>query len=196
VNRTPYLVAGAVLAALFAWQSCQLLVREPAHLTAPPQEDYYPLKQGLTWVYRSATGMQVVRRVSYEPVDGWTQMQFDLPLLGRKTLLMVRTPEGVVARQMDRRQLIMKFPMNPGDSWTIDFPGEDLAECTVLTPEEIDVLSNRRMASKLRVVRTNRKTGKKLTDYEWYVRGIGLARMQVTFGLTATFELERFEHAK
>jgi hypothetical protein len=109
---------------------------------------------------------------------------------------MRRTPEGVVAIRGDREQLIMKFPMKPGDSWTIDFPDEDLAACTVLEPEPIDILKKRTIASKLRIVRTNRKSGRKTTDYEWYARGIGLVRMEVTFGLKATFELERFEHAK
>ncbi|HKS16733.1 MAG TPA: hypothetical protein VJU16_05435, partial [Planctomycetota bacterium] len=107
----------------------------------------------------------------------WFKMHFELPLLGTQMLLMRRTDEGVVARRGEIEQLIMKFPMRPGDSWTIDFPNEELAECTVMDPEKIDVLSTRRIASKLRVMRTNRKSGKKTTDYEWYVRGIGLARM-------------------
>jgi hypothetical protein len=106
------------------------------------------------------------------------------------------TREGVVAMRDSRHQLIMRFPMKPGDTWIIDFPTEDLAECTVLNPEEIDVLNKRVSASKLRVVRTNRKSGKKTTDYEWYVRGIGLAQMEVTYGITARFILERFENAK
>ena len=195
MNRTPYLVAGAVLATVFAWQSCLQLVREPSKPRATIVEDDYPLAVGLTWVYKAPMGLQVVRRVG-SSTDGGLEMQFDLPVMGRRTLLMRRTPEGVVARRGDRDQLIMRFPMKTGDSWTIDFPTEDLAECTVLEPETINVLGKPAAASKLRVVRTNRKSGKKVTDIEWYVRGIGLARMEVTYGLKATFELERFEHAK
>ena len=190
----PFVIAGLLLAAFFGFQGLALLTREPAHPRASYLDDDYPLEVGLTWVYKSPMGLQVVRRIGpYR--SPWYEMQFDLPLLGRKTLLMRRTPEGVVAGRGDGEQLIMKFPMRPGDSWTIDFPTEDLAECTVLEPEEIDVLSRRALASKLRVVRTNRKTGKKTTDYEWYVRGIGLAKMEVTFGLKATFDLIRFERA-
>ena len=205
LKRTPFLVAGAVLATVFAWQSCLLLVREPAHPKAAILEDDYPLEKGMTWVYKAAAGLQVVRRVddlqtiimtSSREGTAWFKMHFDLPILGRKSLLMRRTPEGVIAQRDDREQLIMKFPMNPGDSWTIDFPTEDLAECTVLERETITVLGKAATASKLRVVRTHRKNGKKTTDYEWYVRGIGLARMEVTYGLKATFELERFEKAK
>lgn len=204
MNRPLYILAGIAFAGLFAWQSCQVLVGEPAHPRAAMQDDDYPLVEGLTWVYRSPLGLQVVRRLEksrlIDPGDeasgGWLRMNFDLPLLGRKMLLMRRTHEGVLARRSDREQLIMKFPMKPGDSWTIDFPEEDLAVCTVLAPEEIDVLKKRVTASKLRVVRTDRKSGKKTTDCEWYVRGIGLARMEVTFGLKATFELERLEIAK
>lgn len=195
MTRAPYLIVGLLLAAVFAWQSCQALVREPAHAKASPAEDDYPLEEGLTWVYKSSTGLQVVRRVVKSSGEGF-EMQFDLPFIGRKTLPMQRTPEGVAAMRAGKKQLIMKFPMKPGDAWTIDFPEEDLAECTVLDPEEIDVLKNRVLASKLRVVRTNRKSGRKTTDYEWYARGIGLVRMEVTFGLTATFILERFEKAK
>ena len=204
MKRAPYFIAGAIFTVIFGWQSCLQLVREPGHAKAAPVEDDYPLETGLTWVYKAPMGMQVVRRVG-EPVaiqqgkrfdHPWYLMQFDLPLLGRKTLVMSRTPQGVIARRDEVEQLIMRFPMKLGDSWVIDFPKEDLAECTVLEPEQIEVLKKRVTASKLQIVRTARKSGKKSTDYEWYVRGIGLARIQVTYGLKATFELERFEKAK
>jgi hypothetical protein len=214
VNRIPYFVAGAVFAALFSWQSCLLLIREPVHPPAVIEDEDYPLEPGHVWVYKASMGLQVVRRVDPLRVyvtddprakddfmgsvsgEGYVRMRYELPVLGAKDLLMRRTREGVVARRDNREQLIMRFPMRPGDSWTIDFPSEDLAECTVLAGEAINVLDKRVSASKLRIVRTNRKSGKKTTDYEWYVRGIGLARMEVTFGLKATFELERFEKAK
>ncbi|HTF57836.1 MAG TPA: hypothetical protein VK661_11450 [Planctomycetota bacterium] len=205
MKRSPFIVAGIVLAAFFGFQSLVLLTREPAHPRASMADDDYPLEEGLTWVYKSSMGLQVVRRVVgrgalhwESTLASWHVMQFDLPLLGRKRLLMQRTDDGVVAHSDnigDVQQLIMRFPMKVGDTWTIDFPNEDLAECTVLEPEAIDVLSKRALASKLRVVRTHRKTGKKTTDYEWYVRGIGLAKMEVTFGLKATFNLIRFERA-
>lgn len=201
-RRAPFLMAGVVLAALFGWQSCVVLLSEPAHPRAAWMDDDYPLEPGLTWVYKANLGVQVVRRVtdSVPAPDGsartFARMEYQLPFLGRESLLMLRTGDGVTAIRGGREQVIMKFPMRPGDSWTIDFPDESLADCTVLEPEEITALSKRFMASKLKVVRTNRKSGKQNTDYEWYVRGIGLARIEVTFGLKATFELERFEHAK
>ena len=203
MSRTPYLVAGALLAALFAWQSCLLLVREPSHPKASWMEDDYPLEPGFVWVYKAGMGLQVVRRV--DPLRSiilddsrsgmsWFKMHYELPFLGRQSLFMRRTDEGVMGRRDDREQLIMRFPMKPGDSWTIDFPKEDLAECTVLEPEVIDVLDKSVKASKLRVVRTKRKTGRKTTDYEWYARGIGLVRLQVSG--VGTFALERFEKAE
>jgi hypothetical protein len=206
VRRAPFIVLGIALAALFAWQSCLALLSEPAHPRAGWMDDDYPLEPGLVWVYKGGLGVQVVRRVGpwaahFPSGDDdigpeWAQMEYELPLLGKRVLFMRRSPDGVVAWRGEREQLILRFPMKPGDSWTIDFPDEDLAECTVLEPESIDVLKKRVHASKLRIVRTNRKSGKKATDYEWYARGIGLARMEVTFGIKATFELERFEHAK
>lgn len=214
MSRPLAVLIGTLLFAVFGFHSCLILVREPAHPRAKLLDDEYPLEIGLTWVYKSPLGFQVVRkvgRIREIPVivlDGnsqthkelivsvWFEMQFDLPLLGRKTILMHRTPQGVVAVRGDVRQLIMKFPMVIGDSWTIDFPTEDLAECTVLEPEEIEVLGRRARASKLQIVRTDRKSGKKTTDYEWYVRGIGLARMEVTFGLKANFILSRFEKSE
>jgi hypothetical protein len=198
VIRTPFVVAGLVLAALFGWQSCIALQREPTHPAAQPSDEDYPLIPGLTWVYKSASGFQVIRKLAPEVEEAghrWFEMNFTLPI-GREKLLMRRTPEGIVARRADREQLIMRFPMRPGDAWTIDFPDRPLAECTVLDPEEIDALSQRRLASKLRVIKTDRKSGKKTTNYEWYVRGVGLARMEVVYGFKATFELERFEKAK
>jgi len=195
VRRAPAILIGTLLFAVFGFHSCLILVREPAHPRAAIAEDDYPLELGLTWVYPGPLGTQVVRRViSTREENGrpWFEMRFDLPLLGRKTLLMRRTPEGVVARRGDVEQMIMKFPMVAGDSWTIDFPTEDLAECTVLESEEIEVLGRRARASKLRVVRTDRKSGEQSTDFEWYVRGIGLARLKVK----ANFILSRFEKAE
>jgi len=205
VKRAPFFVAGALFTVIFGWQSCLQLIRVPSQPRAAWMDDDYPLEKGLTWVYKAAAGLQVVRSVDTikfaflkgdESGPDWFKMFYDLPLLGRKSLFMRREAEGVIARREGHEQLIMKFPMKPGDTWTIDFPTEDLAECTVLEPEQIVVLNKRVIASKLQIVRTARKSGKKSTDYEWYVRGIGLARMQVTYGLKATFELERFEHAK
>ena len=213
MSRPLVILFGTLLFAVFGFHSCLILVREPSHPRAELIEDDYPLETGLTWVYKSAMGLQVVRRVAPNPFlvpDGplnerslssslgtlWYEMQYDLPLLGRKTLLMRRTNKGIEAKWGEVEQLIMKFPMITGHSWTIDFPTEDLAECTVLEPEEIDVLGRRVRASKLQIVRTDRKTGKKTTDFEWYVRGIGLARMEVTFGLKANFILSRFEKAE
>jgi len=199
VRRAPAILIGTLLFAVFGFHSCLILVREPSHPKAEPFEDDYPLQPGLTWVYKSPLGLQVVRRVGTaveESGQRWLQMNFDLPLLGRRTLFMRRTQTGVVAVRGDTQQVIMKFPMVKGDSWTIDFPAEDLAECMVLEPEEIEVLGRRVRASKLQIVRTDRKTGKKTTDFEWYVRGIGLARMEVTFGLKANFILTRFEKSE
>ena len=197
-GRTPYLISGAILAALFAWQSCLAIQREPSHPAAAATDADYPLEAGLIWVYKAAGGFQVVRRLAPEVEEGghrWFEMNFTLPI-GREKLLMRRTPDGIVARRAGREQLIMRFPMKPGDAWTIDFPDRPLADCTVLAPEEIDVLSGRATASKLQVVKTDRKSGRKSINSEWYVRGVGLAQMEVTYGFTSRFILERFEHAK
>jgi hypothetical protein len=88
----------------------------------------------------------------------------------------------------------MRFPMREGDRWRIDVPRRrEIADCEVVAPEEVDVLGRRRACSKLRVTRTDRITGKRAVDYEWYAPGLGLVRMQVTYGLRATFVLESFE---
>jgi hypothetical protein len=199
VSRAPAILIGTLLFAVFGFHSCLILVREPSHPRAEPVEDDYPLETGMTWVYKGPWGVQGVRRVEWPQGKGglgWLDMHFEFPALGRKSLTMRRTRDGVEALRDGHKQLIMRFPMKSGDSWTIDFPDEDLAECTVLEPEEIEVLGRRARASKLQVVRTNRKTGKQTTDFEWYVRGIGLARMEVTFGLKANFILSRFEKSE
>jgi hypothetical protein len=198
MNRWPFVAAGVVLTAIFSWQSCQVLVREPAHPPAQATEEDYPLAVGLVWVYKSAEGFQVVREFVGDVEDSghrWFDMSYSLPI-GKEQLFMRRTPEGIVARRGSREQLIMKFPMNPGDAWTIDFPDRPLAECTVDEPEEIDVLGKKVRASKLRIIKTERKSGAKTTHFEWYARGVGLAQMQVKYGLTYLLRLERFEKAK
>jgi hypothetical protein len=198
LKRAPFVIAGLVLAGIFMWQSCQLLVREPPHPKATPTEEDYPLEAGLVWVYKAPGGWQVIRKLGPEVEQAghrWFEMRFSLPI-GEERLLMRRTPEGIVGRRADREQLIMKFPMKPGDTWTLDFPDRPLAECTVLEPEEINVLSKKTLASKVRVVKTDRKTGMKTDNFEWYARGIGLVQMEVTYGFTARFILERFEKAK
>ena len=194
MNRTPYVVAGAVLAALFAWQSCQLLVRAPSHPRATVSDEDFPLETGLQWVYKAANGFEMVRKlgpVVEEAGHQWRQMQYR-SLLFNNDLLMRRVPEGVLGRHLGREQLIMKFPMRTGDSWIIDFPDQELAECTVLEPEDIRALGKTVKAAKVRVVLTNRTSGRKSTNFEWYARDIGLAG----FHRVVRFELERFEKAK
>ena len=194
MNRAGYVIVGGLLAILFAWQSCQVLVREPSHPKAERTADDYPLGVGYTWVYKSVEGFQVVRQFVAEK-DGWFDMRFSLPI-GKDQLFMRRSPEGIVGRRGDREQLIMKFPMKPGDAWTIDFPDRPKADCTVVQPEEIEVLGKKLLASKLEIIKTERKSGSKSTHYEWYVHGFGLAQMRVKYGLTYLLLLERFEKAE
>ena len=75
MTRAPFFAAGAIFAMLFAWQSCQVLVREPAHPKAERTQDDYPLGVGYTWVYKSVEGFQVVRQFVAEK-DGWFDMRF------------------------------------------------------------------------------------------------------------------------
>lgn len=198
MKRAPFFIVGAVFTVIFGWQSCQVLVREPAHPRAEATDEDYPLVPGLVWVYKSVEGFQVVRKLDPEIEEAghrWFVMNFTLPI-GQERLLMRRTPEGIVGRRGDREQLIMKFPMKRGDAWTIDFPDRPLAECTVVEPEEIEVLGKPVRASKLQIVKTERRSGAKSTHFEWYSRGIGLSRMQVKYGKTFLLLLERFEKAK
>ncbi len=155
--------------------------------------EVYPLRVGCRWEYRSGVGLKVsreVKRIVRKEGRDWFEMVFTLPLLGDRPRLMRETREGVVALRKNREQLIMKFPMEKGASWTIDFPGEDVALCTVEEPEELEILGTKRMCSKLRVERTGRTSKKKTRDFEWYAEGIGLVRMTVTLmKVTQTFTL-------
>lgn len=157
--------------------------------SAPPAQDDYPLDVGMRWTYRAmgfAPGIRHVRRA-----DGpWFEMYFDFKLR-RKSILMRRTPEGVVTLRDGRQHLLMRFPMREGDGWRIDVFGEDLADCEVLTPQELDVLGKRTRCARLRVTHTERGTGKRWVDHEWYAPGLGLVKFTL-FGL-ATYVLERFE---
>ena len=160
-------------------------------------EDAYPLEVGLRWTYRALGGVTVTREVvGLREISEreYFEMRFALPLLGPRVLPMRRTSDGVVTASGGREILLMRFPMVAGDRWTIDVPGQpETAECTVEGEEIIEALGGRRRATKLRVVRRDRRTGRESADAEWYVRGIGLAKMEVTYGVRATFVLERFD---
>jgi hypothetical protein len=107
---------------------------------------------------------------------------------------MRRTEEGIVVRREEREQLTLRLPMRAGDSWRIDFPDQDLADCTVGGEEELDVLGRRMKCTRLEVVRTSREDGRATTDQEWYAPGLGLVRMRVTkAGITQTFVLQAYE---
>ena len=171
----------------------------PSPLSAPPlvvNKDYYPLEAGCRWEYRSQLGLKIKREVAEGTEKEWKKMIFTLPLLGEKTLSMKKAAEGIVARRHNREQLIMRFPMKQGDRWTIDFPDEDLATCTVEKPEELEILGNKISCTKLRVERTDRKSKKTTRDFEWYAEGIGLVQVTVTvMKMTQTFTLASYTPA-
>ncbi len=172
---------------------------DPSPLLAPPlvvNKEYYPLEVGCRWEYRSQLGLKIKREVAEGTEGEWKKMIFTLPLLGEKTLSMKKTPEGIMARRENRNQLIMRFPMKVGESWTIDFPGEELALCTVERPETVEILGKAIPCTKLRVDRTDRKSKKTTRDFEWYAEGIGLVQVTVTvMKMTQTFTLTSYTPA-
>lgn len=154
-----------------------------------PAQEFYPLRPGLRWIYRGPLGTTVIRQV-LEERDGLYHMRFDLPLMGSHVLPMRYSRDGVAAVRDGREILLLKLPMRIGDQWRIDLPGYDeRAECLVEGREQTPW----GLATKLRVTRANLKTGKRWTDFEWYVDGYGLVQMEVTYGLRARFALEKFE---
>lgn len=163
----------------------------------PAFEDDYPLETGLRWTYRGALAVSVTREIrGTREIEGRTyhEMTFILPLSGTHVLPMRRTPEGVVTWRAGREHLLMRFPMRAGDRWTIDLPGEaEVAECEVAGDEDVEALGRRLRATRLRVERRRRDGTPAGVDTEWYARGIGLVRMEVTYGVRATFALNRFE---
>lgn len=172
---------------------------EPSPLPAPPlvvNKEYYPLEAGCRWEYRSQLGLKIKREVAEGTEEDWKKMIFTLPLLGEKTLSMKKSAEGIIARRENREQLIMRFPMKLGERWTIDFPEEDLATCTVENPEELEILGHKISCTKLRVERTDRKSKKTTRDFEWYAEGIGLVQVTVTImKMTQTFTLTSYTPA-
>ncbi len=165
--------------------------------TPVPAPDPYPLRAGARWTYRSELGASVVREIPRTVErDGriYFEMIFRLPLLGDRPLLLRKAPEGVVANHGGREQTILHLPLQPGRCWRIDFPDQEIADCTVEGEEDRTVLGERRRCVRLRVARTPRSGGRSTTDFEWYADGIGLAAMRVTFaGVTQTFSLESYE---
>ena len=161
--------------------------------------ELYPLDVGFSWTYRGVGNVTVVRRVERAvEIDGrqYFEMSYVLPFLGTRVLPMRRVEGGVVTCREGREFLLLKFPMLKGDRWTIDLPGEkETADCTVTGEEPIEFAGRKAVATRLEVVRRKRESTESSTDFEWYVPGVGLAKMQVTLGIQATFVLERFEKA-
>ncbi|MBI4564547.1 MAG: hypothetical protein HY716_07650 [Planctomycetes bacterium] len=188
---TKALAAAAALGFLGA--ASIVLSREPASPAATAAGDY-PLGSGLKWVYRGPAGLEVIRHIGCaRTIDGLTylEMRYRLPVYGTRTLLMRRTEGGVVGRLEGVEQTILKFPMRTGDRWTIDFPAwNEVAECTVEGQEPIRFLNREAPATRLRVARRNRHSGRTSVDTEWYAPHVGLARM-VVWGIP--LELIRLE---
>ena len=160
--------------------------------------DVYPLGVGFAWTYRGVGNVTVLRRVERAvEIDGrrYLEMSYVLPFLGTRVLPMRATEGGIVTCREGREFLLLKFPMLKGDRWTIDLPGEkEIADCTVTGDEEIEFAGRRALATRLEVARRKRGAADVVKDVEWYVPGVGLAKMRVTLGIQATFVLERFEH--
>lgn len=151
----------------------------------------YPLEVGLRWTYGAVT-RSIERTVE---VDGlrFFEMKYALPLLGTRTLLMRRTSAGVVTAG---DVLLLRVPMAKGDAWVVDVPGQpEVADCRALGEEEIEFAGRRGRAMKVEVRRRTREGRAIATDHEWYAKGFGLVRMEVTYGIRATFTLDALEKA-
>jgi len=187
-------LAGGVLAVLLALWALLTLAR-PAGSPAGSSADY-PLEEGLRWTYRGAGNLAVVREIERTvEVDGrrYREMKFVLPVLGTRAIPMRHSAEGVVTTRDGREFLLLRFPMVKGDTWTVDLPSEkEVADCAVLGHEEIEFAGRKATATKVEVRRRTRDGGRISTDYEWYAPGVGLAKMEVTLGVRATFVLESF----
>ena len=156
----------------------------------------YPLAVGMRWTYRTVGSVAAVRELKREidvPGGRCFEMSYSLPVFGVRTVLMRRCTDGIETLEDGRPVLLLRFPMRVGDRWRIDLKGQELADCEVMGEEVIPVIGKPTSTTRLKVVRTNRRSGKSVTDFEWYAKGIGLVQMRVTFGITATFALERFE---
>ncbi len=163
--------------------------------SAQPREEDYPLGVGMKWTYRAGP-MGLVREVAERRGD-YFQMTYRLPLLGTDVVPMRRRRDGVFTQAGGREYLLLKFPMRAGDRWRVDVPGRSrVADCEVLGIDEVEFAGRRAPATKLQVTWWNRGSPKRTVDYEWYAPGVGLAKMQVTYGVRATFTLERFEHVR
>jgi hypothetical protein len=190
--------AGAALALAFAAIFAGLAA-EPHRRREPPGTAHYPLEAGLRWVYHSSAVIAVVREIP-ETVehDGlrYHLLRYRLPLLGRREIPMRHSAEGVVGWHGGREYLLIRFPMRRGDRWTVDWPAwNEIAECEVVGEEEVEFLGRRGRATRLRVVRIDRASGRRTEDAEWYAEGLGLVRMHATYGIPMTFTLSWFERA-
>jgi hypothetical protein len=171
----------------------------PGGSPAAATRDDYPLAVGLKWTYRSVGNVAVVRAIDRTvEIDGrrYFEMKYALPILGTRTIPMRPTTNGVATSREGREFLLLRFPMTPGTAWTIDLPGEkEIADCTVVGEEEMEFLGRKGRAVKTEVRRRSRGSDRTSIDYEWYAKGVGLVKMQVTLGLQATFVLESFENS-
>lgn len=172
---------GAAFAGLLLAGSWQALSHGPPGRAIAPADDHeYPLAPKLRWVYAPKRGPARVIREAEAGAAGWLVMHFRCGPFHRE-LEMRRTSEGVVGRLAGHEQVILRFPMRAGDSWSMDFPAHpETAECTVMGSEELSILGEPRPAAKLRVVRRDREGRVVSEDFEWYAPGLGLVRMIFT----------------
>jgi hypothetical protein len=172
--------------------------------------DYYPLKVGTQWHYRTTVNgkdSQVTTRLSNnEMIDGQLLARLDA-MVGGNTIAVTEhltaTANGVFRNRVNGIPVqppycMLKYPIKEGDSWKSDYVvGKDrFSVVSTCTKAEVTVPAGKYTA--IKVYSEALLNGQSVTIVFWYAEGVGPVKEEVE-GLPTgkiTMELERFELGK
>jgi hypothetical protein len=191
-----------------------LAIGAAAQKSEAPAPDYFPLRAGDSWTYRSTVGdIQYTVKVIGEEKQADGTVRYEVEKLagakvlisyskpnGRVLLLSERYPEheGLEAKYEPAKQLL-KNPLVAGAQWGWtgkDYTQTDLEEDNQVTgPEEVTVSAGKFRAMK--VVTRVAGTSSPMTKSNWYADGVGLIKSTTEAGqIKYGFELTDYSFKK
>lgn len=178
---------------------------------AKPGQNYYPLKAGTKWIYAGDVSGQKITLTNQiakiENIDG--QKLARLETLNAQGGVVAAEHLGATEKGVFRHRIqgiesdppfcILKYPVKPGDSWSVDSKvGNDVisGKCSV-EKDEVSVPAGKYTAMKVTVKAEVVPSGQKVDNVIWLVDGIGIVKQKTDLGpVTISLELEKYEAGK
>jgi hypothetical protein len=172
----------------------------------PENSDYYPLKVGNKWVYRTSGGDTLTVQVSrIEKKDGVDRAVLEM-LNDGKVLAsehLSSSARGVFRHRFADVEApapvcVLKYPLRKGEAWDMEMMvlGDSItSKARAGDAEEVGVPAGKYRAIPVRMEAQAGPIKFRMTA--WYAPGVGMIKQVIeAAGQTTTIELEKFEEGK